>query len=518
MSNPEAHDKVNQLLQQGIEAAKAGDRNTARTLLEQVVEQDEQSEMGWFWLAAVVEDETQKRTCLGNVLVINPNNQRARRLLDRLEGNDPTNQMHVAMRADAGSGSNRLPIYLAAFFGTGAIIILVLLLLMALSGGDDGKGDTNDADTASNGSIQQTTIPGDSPPPPTAIAGNTGDESQTTLPPTYTPTPTETPTLRPATWTPVPSQTPIPDHPATLFAPPPASVSGQIIMQSGQVPGDNVNQPIVLIRPDGTGRRVIAPESSRGHAPVLSPDGSQYAYIKYAPGTRDVLLQLDNFQGTAPKAASAFWGGTPILSEQDTPAWAGSGTLMAFTATGLGTTIPELFLLDVGNTTGAPEALARLTEDDAAESWPAFSPDSTRIVYAADLSMVQLEPATELRIYNIGTQQVTPLTNNGLQLTESAPDWSPDGRWIVFHAHADGDPDGDTDIYRMPADGSAAPEKLIDSDASDIQPRYSSNGQYLVFSSNRTGNWDVFIFDTTSGTYYQVTYESITDIANDWTG
>src|SRR3990172_3802016 len=85
MEKPEPNPQVEALLLKGVEAARSGDKATARALLEQVVEKDQYCEKGWFWLAAVVETVEEKRVCLGNVVVINPNNQRAQRLLDQLE-------------------------------------------------------------------------------------------------------------------------------------------------------------------------------------------------------------------------------------------------------------------------------------------------------------------------------------------------------------------------------------------------------------------------------------------------
>ncbi len=515
MSNPDSQDpnpQVEELLQRGIEAAKAGDKQTARSLLEQVVQHDEQNEMGWFWLAAVVEDDIEKRTCLGNVLVINPDNERARRLLLQMEEQKATSQLHTTLREEG--GTNRRALYIAAITGLGAVIVLVLLLTTVL-GGDKDEDDPAAPPANTSAPASDNADEGNDEPLPPAVAAERTQQAAA-IPPTNTPAPSATFTSSPPTWTPIPSATPIPAQPPTLYAPVAASVGGQIIIQTGDVPGDTQNQPIALIRPDGTDKRIIAGESERGHTPIISPDGSLYAYIKYAPGTRDVLLELNNFQGTAPKAASAFWSGVPILSEQNTPTWSPNGRLIAFTASGMGTAVSDLYVVDATNQTGSRDALLRVTQDDAAESWPAFAPDSTRIVYAADLSRVQLDPATELRIYNLETGTTTDLTSNGLALTEAAPDWSPDGGIIVFHAHAAEDPPSDTDIYWMPADGSAPAERLIDSDASDIRPRFSPDGRYIVFSSNRTGNWDVFIFDTTSGSYYQVTSDPATDIANDW--
>jgi len=181
---------------------------------------------------------------------------------------------------------------------------------------------------------------------------------------------------------------------------------------------------------------------------------------------------------------------------------------------GHGSATVDLYRVSLANPNGAPQALERLTTDDAKESWPAYSPDGQRIVYAADLSLVDLNAATELRIYNFADRQITNLTRNGADLIEAAPDWSPDGQVIVFQAQEAGS--SETDIYWIPASGEGPAEKIIDSSADDIRPRFSPDGQYIVFSSNQTGNWDVFVYAIAAKSIYQLTSAPYTDIANDW--
>jgi len=65
------------LLQQGIAAARAGRRDEARTLLMQLVEVDERNEQAWLWLAGVITDPHDMRICLDNVLDLNPDNVQA---------------------------------------------------------------------------------------------------------------------------------------------------------------------------------------------------------------------------------------------------------------------------------------------------------------------------------------------------------------------------------------------------------------------------------------------------------
>ena len=132
-----------------------------------------------------------------------------------------------------------------------------------------------------------------------------------------------------------------------------------------------------------------------------------------------------------------------------------------------------------------------------------------RIVYMVMLT----QGGTDLQIYNVADGQITPLTTDGAALVEGAPDWSPDGQWIVFQATEPGN--AQPDIYRIPAQG-GSPEKIIASDANDILPRFSPDGRYLVFSSDRAGNWDVYIYEIATDTYYQVTTTPTIEVANDW--
>jgi hypothetical protein len=497
MSQADAGPSTEDLLQQGKEAARAGDKATARVLLEQVVSKDQNSEQGWFWLAAVVDDLTEKRTCLGNVLVVNPNNEKARRLLDQLPSSAPPLANERAALLGETGGTNHRTLTMAAGLGLVGLLI-ILVALVALSGGDGDK------------------TPNESPPfaqdNPTASPDTGGPvlPPTRTLPPDVTLTPRPTSSPPPPTWTPKPSNTPLSNVLPTVFPPAPPGLPGQIIMRAGQFMSDSDNQPIELIKPDGSGRQVLT-QDARGHAPILSPDGSRFAYIRYSPGMGEFLLQLDTVQGTAPIAGSAYWANAVVLLAQDTPAWSPDGSAIVFTAVSMGAS--DLYRVSLLDPNGSPDALQRLTSDNAAESWPAWSPDGQRIVYAADLSQLNVGGATDLQIFNTASSQITTLTTDGAALVESAPDWSPDGQWIVFQATQAGS--AKADIYRIPATG-GAPEKIIASDADDILPRFSPDGRYVVFSSDRSGNWDVYIYEIATNTYYQVTTTPAIEIANDW--
>jgi hypothetical protein len=79
-------DEINRLLQSGKKAAKNSDPAQARELLLAVIEADEKNEEAWLWLSSVVESGEDRRICLENVLVINPENAHAKRGLTQLDG------------------------------------------------------------------------------------------------------------------------------------------------------------------------------------------------------------------------------------------------------------------------------------------------------------------------------------------------------------------------------------------------------------------------------------------------
>jgi len=92
---------TNDLLQQGIAAARSGQRGQARALLVRAVQIDQRNEYAWLWLAGVVDDPADARRCLQQVLQINPGNRQARQGLVWIEQRQvaPTAPHHAPVTA-----------------------------------------------------------------------------------------------------------------------------------------------------------------------------------------------------------------------------------------------------------------------------------------------------------------------------------------------------------------------------------------------------------------------------------
>ncbi len=78
--------RVAELLQCGIAAAKDGRAQEALQALLRVTELDGRNEQAWLWLSGLVDSPDERRACLENVLAINPNNAHAQAGLRWLNG------------------------------------------------------------------------------------------------------------------------------------------------------------------------------------------------------------------------------------------------------------------------------------------------------------------------------------------------------------------------------------------------------------------------------------------------
>jgi tricorn protease len=72
------------------------------------------------------------------------------------------------------------------------------------------------------------------------------------------------------------------------------------------------------------------------------------------------------------------------------------------------------------------------------------------------------------------------------------------------------------DIWTANEDGSGV-DRLTDSVARDVYPRFSPDGNWIAFSSNRAGNFDVYLIPAIGGKPRQLTFHSANDNVVGWT-
>ena len=136
------------------------------------------------------------------------------------------------------------------------------------------------------------------------------------------------------------------------------------------------------------------------------------------------------------------------------------------------------------------------------EAEPGWSSDGASIVYHSNCA-----GSYDLYLADAAGEWTFRVTYDAAT-DEREPDFAPDGQWIIYRANAH-DPNDRQDRNRN-HDGDL---RVVRPDGSDgyslgIQgkgPAWSPDGDSIAFMSERTGSWDVYVFDLESGQTRQIT-------------
>ncbi|MCK5785928.1 MAG: PD40 domain-containing protein [Candidatus Sabulitectum sp.] len=94
------------------------------------------------------------------------------------------------------------------------------------------------------------------------------------------------------------------------------------------------------------------------------------------------------------------------------------------------------------------------------------------------------------------------------------PSYSPDtGNWILFQHRASSSDDWDIMIAHHDGSGQRI---IAENSAEDFQPTWGPNDQWVAFSSNRTGNYEIYLADVDNDTLIQLTDDPALDQYPAW--
>ncbi len=112
--------------------------------------------------------------------------------------------------------------------------------------------------------------------------------------------------------------------------------------------------------------------------------------------------------------------------------------------------------------------------------FPSWSPDTGWIAYMYQDDIYIISASGDSIVYQLTTDPAHDMI----------PDWSPDGAWIAFTSNRS----GNRDIWVMDSRGeSYGLWQITTSSADDYWPSWSPDGTKIVFSSDNTGNRDIWI-------------------------
>lgn len=462
-------------LQSGIRAAKAGDKATARKLLEEVIAEDPDSELALMWLASTVTSTADRRMYLQRVVRINPDNQRARDALRHLSGNQ-SQAVTFAPPADeprpARSARQNIVEESSESSPFGQIMLIVVAVLVIGGGGmfllNLLNSNNNNANTTLFINTPEPTAIPNTPLPTDPVGIVVQTRNPPTLPATFTPTATAT-----ETYTPTPTVTPFPiaDFQALLSVRDPNQTVPDLFRIDGaggnpQLISENVSDVIY----DLSGEKVILVKDVTYEPSEEDPDG----------GTVSEL-----FVGSAENPADAEQVTFLKTHNAVSPSFAPRANQIVFVSDYDGDN--ELWILDLES-----RLITQLTFNEADDRDPDWSPDGTRLVFASDrdfpgfaeiymLEFVITEDGAQLT-GDDSPNIFTRVTND--QGSSYQPRWSADGGWITYV----NDTEGDGDIYLMDKDGQRSQFLTInDRGAEDKNPTFTPDRRYIAFISNREG-------------------------------
>jgi dipeptidyl aminopeptidase/acylaminoacyl peptidase len=239
--------------------------------------------------------------------------------------------------------------------------------------------------------------------------------------------------------------------------------------------------------------------------PRVSPDG---AWVAYTVAT----TSLEDDRTTTRIWMAPTAGGDPLPMTMESgsassPAWSPDGRWLSFTASRGDSAQSQVWLLD----RRGGEA-QQLTEVEGGVGSFAWSPDATRLLLtvrdpepkdstrrrgAAEepwvIDRLQFkrdgqgyltgDRRTHLYVFDVAGRKPTQLTAG--RWDESAPAWSPDGRWVAFASNRSDDPDANsnTDLWVVPSDAEKveSPRRLTDYQGGDGNPAWSPDGRWIAY-------------------------------------
>ena len=245
---------------------------------------------------------------------------------------------------------------------------------------------------------------------------------------------------------------------------------------------------IVTTRPDGSDVRVESDDARDYWAPAYHPVSGRL--LAHGPGPLD---PGSRFESDAP---GEFLLHPPLrvdLPDRDVSLIGIRGYLPAVDPTTGEVATSEAFSRLVASRpdgTGKRVLFDRTGADryrGPDSAWgPSWSKDGQWVAFIVGPPFASA--ATDVDIWKVrrdGSDAMSLTPDSGAN--DALPDFSPDGRRIVFRSMRD----GNAEIYLMNADGSE-PRRLTHHEATDTMPAFSSAGDRVVFTSLRDGNFELY--------------------------
>lgn len=159
----------------------------------------------------------------------------------------------------------------------------------------------------------------------------------------------------------------------------------------------------------------------------------------------------------------------------------------------------EIYIMDLdGNNK------VRLTSNRVIDLSPAWSPDSTKIVYC---SFKQRAP----KIFIMNIKAPSDRLVAGFEGINIGPTFGPSGGSIAFTSSKDYYPN----LYVI-SEGGTGLKRLTNGQDIDVSPSFSPDGSTIAFTSDRGGSPQIYVMNPATGTTKRITYTGGYNTSPDW--
>lgn len=276
---------------------------------------------------------------------------------------------------------------------------------------------------------------------------------------------------------------------------------------------------VFTIRPDGTGERQLTypPVGTVDDQPAISPDGERIAFER-CPEGEPCHVFLMNADGSDQRRLDDVRCTLKPICDDSAPAWGPNGELVINLASGREKTgdfggqiqRSEIVILDLEK--GTQRNVARVDAWQADIGRPVWSPDGRQIAYEHHWSALSSRQGIALRVVSARggrSHQITPYK----LAAGDHPDWSPDGRWLVFRT--DADQESPSQLALVHPDGSGLRQFDTPGDTV-LSASFSPDGDWIVYSAPGRGTFDLYVMRSDGTGNRPLTRTAKWDSAPEW--
>jgi Tol biopolymer transport system component len=233
--------------------------------------------------------------------------------------------------------------------------------------------------------------------------------------------------------------------------------------------------------------------------PAGSSDGARIAFASNREENAGFQIYVMNADGSNQARLAEIQPG-----DNSHPSWSADGEQLVFQSKRDTNANLQDDNFDIYKMNSDGSNISILVADPADDTEPTWSPDGRRIAFLSERS-----GRDEVYLVDADGANLDQLSD--LLVLKSGLSWSGDGRSLIF--------EGDGDIYRVDIETKQVNKLIAIKDANEATPAWAGDDKFVVFSSDRAQNWELYAVDVSNPDQfplYQLTHDPGIDRSPAW--